>query len=63
MTDIDAINQMDFASVFDAARTLRAAGFRHNGGVYGIWWSEDGKTSAVIKQRFRDSRYYVVFFV
>jgi hypothetical protein len=60
---LKAVNEMVFYDMFDAANTLRLCGFRDSNGVCGLWRSEDGKVDAVIKERFRDNRYYVVFFV
>jgi hypothetical protein len=56
------VNEMVFRDVFEAASTLRHIGFRADGDVGGLWRSEDGCVDAVIKERFRDNRYYVVFF-
>lgn len=56
------LNIVDFSKVEDAEQFLRDEGFTLDAEC-GHWRSADGKADAVIKERFRDGRFYIVLFM
>ena len=58
------LNTSDFSKQGYAEQALLDEGFTTGSttNVYGLWRSRDGLVDAVIKERFRDGRFYIVFF-
>ena len=62
MTDTKTLNTKSFPDHADAIHALFMEGFAQVDGVTGLYRSADGIIDAVIKQRFRDGRFYIVLF-
>jgi hypothetical protein len=58
----DVLNTRDFSQERFAEQALRDEGFALVPDTKGLYRSAGGLTDAVIKQRFRDGRFYVVLF-
>jgi hypothetical protein len=56
------LNTSDFSKLEYAREALRLEGFEQLQIADQIWRSADGRVDATIKQRFSDSRFYIVFF-
>lgn len=62
MTDTKTLNTLDFSQERFAVQALRDEGFVLMSDNINVWRSADGIIDAVIKQRFRDGRFYIVLF-